>query len=305
MDWTSKKVLVTGGAGFIGSNIARRLVELGATVTVLESFVHGLREQIPYGVRLIEGDTRDPKAYDQVGPVDYVFHFGAPSSIVLFNQDLAGCVDNTISGFLRVLEYATKTGVKHVVYPSSGSIYGTAPSPQSETTVPEPVNSYGKTKYACEWIANAWEGSETKLTGLRIFAGFGPGEEFKGEFASVITLFADAIEQGKAPVIFGDGTQVRDFVHIDDVVASALAVVDQGYTGVLNVGTGEQRSFNDVVASINRVLGTDVKPEYVPKPPKYLEATGADISRMKELLGRDPLTLDEGIARYLKHRQRT
>jgi UDP-glucose 4-epimerase len=299
MKWISQKVLVTGGAGFIGFHLVRRLVDEKTEVVVLDNFSEGKRHNVPEGCIVVEGDVRNRKVLDKVGPVDYVFSFGAPSSIVLFNKQPVDCVDVTVRGFLNVLEWAKGIKVKKVVYPTSGSVYGSAPVPQGEEDQVLPMNLYGVAKLTCEHIARLYSG-KISIAGLRIFAGYGPGEGHKGDFASPVTLFMKSIIDDKRPVVYGNGTQSRDFVYIDDVVEAIIKSVERDVVGIVNVGSGKAYSFNEVISCINHSLGKNVEPSYVDKPVNYLERTLANTTKMKEVLGLTPLDLNGGLLRYLR-----
>jgi len=298
MKWIDERILVTGGAGFIGSHLVKRLVDEKAEVVVLDNFSEGKKHNIPEGCSVVKGDIRNRKALDEVGPVGYVFNFGAPSSIVLFNKRPVDCVDITICGFINILEWAKDVKVKKVVYPTSGSVYGSAPVPQGEEDRVLPMNLYGIAKLTCEHVARLYSG-KISIVGLRIFAGYGPGEEHKGDFASPITLFLKSIIEDKRPLVYGNGTQSRDFVYIDDVVEAVIRSVERDVVGIVNVGSGKAYSFNEVIDCINQSLGRNIKPIYVDKPVNYLEKTLADTRKMREILDLNPLTLKEGLRKYL------
>ena len=199
----------------------------------------------------------------------------------------------------NAFEFAKSVGAEKVVYPSSGSVYGTAPAPQSENGLTKPTNLYGITKLTCEKIA-MWNFDLVPSVGLRIFAGFGPGEEHKGDYASVVTIFLNSIQKNERPVIFGDGTQNRDFVYIADVVDAIISSAERPISNtVVNVGTGRNLKFNDVVQIINQLLGKRIEPLYVPKPEKYFDYTLAETSIMREQLGVIARSPEEGIKEYL------
>jgi UDP-glucose 4-epimerase len=299
MKWSNAKVLVTGGAGFIGSSIAKNLLESNANVVVLDSFSEGPRDNVPAGCEIVEADIRDEDALDKLTDIDYVFHFGAPSSIILFNQKPSECVNVTVCGFINILEWARKAGVKKIIFPSSGSVYGSTPPPQSEDAIVQPMNLYGVAKFACENIARL-HGDVVPTVGLRIFAGYGPGEEHKGNFASPVTLFLRSMVKGENPVVYGDGSQSRDFVYIDDVVDSIIRAAENNFTGIVNVGSGKAHTFNEVIGLVNEVLCKNILPTYISKPTKYLEKTLADTRKMKELLKIHPSDLKEGLQKYLQ-----
>jgi len=298
MKFSNKKFLITGGAGFIGSAIARKLHEENSHVVVLDDFSIGRLENLMPPFDLVKGNVVDKKCLEKVKDVDFVLHFGAPSSVVLFNENPEKCLTETIVGTRNVFEYAKNTGVKKVVFPSSSSVYGNTSLPQSETTFTVPTNLYGIAKLSCEHIARLYSDAVPSV-GLRIFAGYGPGEAHKGNIASVITLFLECITKNSKPIIFGDGTQSRDFVYIDNILEAALKSLENNYTGIINVGSGESHTFNEIVLLINTLLDKNVQPHYVEKPTLYFEHTLADITKMKNVLEISPISLEEGLKRYL------
>jgi UDP-glucose 4-epimerase len=298
MMWNDNKVLVTGGAGFIGSKLAKELLERNANVVVLDSFAEGPRENVPEGCEVVFADVRDSDAFSKLTDIDYVFHFGAPSSIVLFNQKPADCVNVTVCGFVNLLEWARRAGVKKVVFPSSGSVYGSTPPPQSENAIVQPRNLYGVAKYACENIARLYDAVLPTL-GLRIFAGYGPGEVHKGDFASPITLFLRSLVKDERPVVYGNGTQSRDFVYIDDVIEAIIKGAESSEVGIVNVGTGKSYTFNHSIELINEALSKNILPIYVDRPTNYLEQTLADTTNMNRRLNLFPVDLKIGLKKYL------
>ncbi|MGB9830976.1 MAG: NAD-dependent epimerase/dehydratase family protein [Fervidicoccus fontis] len=219
----------------------------------------------------------------------------------MFNENPKACVHTTVCGFINVLEWAKRTGVKKVIYPSSGSVYGNTSLPQREDMQPHPTNLYGISKLFCEFIAEKYS-KDIPSVGLRIFAGYGPGEEHKGRIASVVTLFLNSLLKNERPVIFGDGSQKRDFVYIDNIVEATLRSAEDHVRGIINVGNGRSYSFNEVLSMLNNMLNKRIEPLYVDKPTNYLENTLADITKMKTTLGIEPLSLEEGLRRYLSYR---
>jgi UDP-glucose 4-epimerase len=303
MNWNRKSVIVTGGAGFIGSQLASRLHEMGAHVIIVDNLLTGDRNKAEAVCTVfVEGDVSQASTYDRLQgcDADYVFHFGSPSSVVLFNRKPEECIYQTIFGFRRIMKFAEERGVSKVVYPSSGSVYGDAPVPQAEDMMPEPTNLYGVCKLTCEQMAKL-ASDKVPSIGLRIFAGYGPGEETKGEIASVITLFAKAMMNDDRPSIYGSGEQKRDFIFIEDVLDATLKAADTNYTGVVNVGSGESHSFNEIVDIINKLLGKGVKPLYLNKSKKYLERTLANREKQDQILGLKPKALEAGINTLLNY----
>jgi len=299
LKFSNKKFLVTGGAGFIGSALVKRLYDENSSIVVLDDFSVGTKNNLLPYCDVIEGDVANDTWMSKVNDVDYILHFGAPSSVVLFNKSPSKCLKDTIVGTANVFEYAKRFGVRKIVYPSSSSVYGNTPLPQSETTPTLPTNLYGVAKLTCEHVARLYLDAVPSV-GLRIFAGYGPGEAHKGEIASVITLFIKAITRNSKPTIFGDGTQSRDFIYIDDIVEVVLRAAEGSFTGVVNVGSGESKDFNEVLRLISFAFGKKVEPIYVEKPNQYFEHTLADIDNMRKRFDLSPLSLENGLKKYLK-----
>jgi len=302
MNWSNKNVLITGGAGFIGKRLSAKLLNKNANVVVLDNYSYSSPSKVVEGIESINVDVSDSlnfKSSLSNFDLDFIFHFGAPSSIILFYSNPVKCFNETIMGLLNVFEYAQKNNIRKVVFPSSGSVYGRAPLPQSEDQIPMPVNLYGVAKLCSEHIASCFA-ENTNYIGLRIFAGYGPGEEHKMDYASPVTLFLKSILCNSPPVIYGDGTQNRDFIYIDDIIKAILRSCEVDYTGIINIGTGVSYTFNDVVTMINDLVGKNIKPAYVHRPKKYLERTCADITKMTDILCVKPLSVEEGLNQYLE-----
>lgn len=185
-----------------------------------------------------------------------VYFFDSPSSNVLFDKNLDYCMEQTIFDFLKVIQYC-RDNKKFLVFPSSATIY-------NKNT------SYARCKAILEEIALSYD---IPYLGLRIAAGYGPSESHKGEYASVIYQWCKQMKNWESPVVYGDGTQTRDFIYEDDIADAIVEMTWEHKTGFHDIGTGINTSFNEVVATINKVLGTDTKPTYVPKPPKYVPET--------------------------------
>jgi len=300
MKFKGSRIVVTGAAGFIGSHLVKKLVDLDAEVIAVDDFSIGTRDNLKeFKGELLEIDVCNRDLGSRIrGEIDAIFHFGAPSSVILFNKNPLKRFEDTTIGFLNIMELAKQKHVEKVVYPSSGSVYGKIPPPQSESSGNDPVNLYGVSKLVCEQIAKLYQ-SKVDNTGLRIFAGYGPGEDHKGEIASPVTIFLKAIMKGERPVIYGDGSQSRDFVYIDDIVTAIIKCAETKSLPILNVGSGRTCTFNNVVALINGLLGKDIKPEYVEKPAEYLERTQADTTLLNRILGVKPMDVGEGLRAYI------
>lgn len=297
--WVGKRVLITGIAGFIGSALGNNLIGRGAVVDGVDDLSFGDKSKIPESLNEMSFlDVSDRKFYDKFKGryYDYIFHFGAPCTVRMFQTDPLKSTKATLEGFSNVLLIAEGCGAR-MVYPSSGNVYGDA-TPNAEHITPLPTNLYGLSKYICERMARH---SNAYTAGLRIFAGYGPGEEHKGEYASVVTLFLNMIKEGKRPTIYGDGTQTRDFVYIDDIVDGILAAAThRPMFPIINIGTGTSTTFNELVEILNKYLNKDLKPIYVPKPKSYVQETKAQTGTMKRCLGIKPRPLKRGLMHYLR-----
>ncbi|MFN4133677.1 MAG: NAD-dependent epimerase/dehydratase family protein [Candidatus Hadarchaeales archaeon] len=288
------KILVTGGAGFIGSNIVRRALERGWEVRVLDNLFLGSSENlkdIMSDIEFLRGDVRDEKIVKKaVRGVDFIFHQAAASSSQMFVPDPGLGISVNIIGFANILRHACEEGVKRVIHASTSTIYGSLPTPfREDMHIPRCGNFYSMTKFAAEHLAKTYtaeKGLET--VGLRYFSVYGPGERPKGKYANLITQFVWGMKKGERPVIYGDGTQTRDFIHVNDVVrANLLAAQKKGVAGeVFNVGTGKPISVNNAAELLNEYLGTDIKPIYKPNPiVGYVYKHQADTTKAKRMLG--------------------
>jgi len=296
--WSGKTALVTGGAGFIGMNLVRELCAANSHVTVMDDFSAAPRTNLSgLPVDIVERSVMEESSFAKLPDIDYVFHLASPSSVILYGKEPQKCFSTTTISMINVLRYAKTNGVKKVVYPSSGSVYGRASPPQKETTIPRPTNLYAVAKLACEQMIEGTE-DPPPTTMLRIFAGYGPGEAHKGQIASPVGLFLRSIASDEPPVIYGDGTQSRDFIYIGDVVKIMMRAAESPAVGIVNAGSGESHTFNQVVEMLNRRLGKKVTPRYINKPINYLERTHADTSLMTKTFGVTPLSLEEGVDKY-------
>jgi ADP-L-glycero-D-manno-heptose 6-epimerase len=302
------KILITGGAGFIGSNIALSLQEKypDSRIWILDDFSSGhFKNLINFKGEVITGDIKDPGLWDYLKEkfsFDVIFHEAAITDTTVTDQFL---MMKTNSDSLRyLLDCALRWGSK-VIYASSAGVYGNTEPPMEEDRGLEPENIYGFSKLMMDRIAMYYMENypEMRIVGLRYFNVYGPGEAFKGKSASMIYQLALKMMHGQRPRIFKWGDQRRDFVYIKDVVKANLLALEKDTSGIFNIGTGEARSFNEIIEILNRELGTNLETEYFDCPYDfYQEFTKADISRAKEVLGYTPeFTLEEGIRDYLRH----
>lgn len=286
------RYLVTGGAGFIGSNIVEELVRRKQRVRVLDNFITGKIENIkPFmgRIELIKGDIRDRKTLKRaLKGVDYVLHQAALRSVPKSVDDPFTTNDINVFGTLSLLMAAKEAKAKRVVYASSSSAYGDVKKfPQKETDYASPISPYGVSKLAaenyCVTFAKTF-GLET--VSLRYFNVFGPRQNPESKYSAVIPMFIFRMLKGKSPIVEWDGRQSRDFTYVANVVEANLrACVAPGISGeVFNVACGTTTSVLDIVNGINRILGTKIKPEYAPKRRGDVRKTYASVKKMKHLL---------------------
>ncbi len=294
-----KRILVTGGAGFIGSNLANHLSK-NNDVVVADNCYLGSPENLNQEVEFYE---RSVLENDLPTDVDIVFHLAALSSYAMHEQDPCKGARVNIEGFVNVVEQAREDGCDTVVYASTSSIYGSRTEPSPEAMNVGVNTGYEASKLARErygeYFSNHYNMSMAGMRFFSVYQGFGGAEKHKGEYANVIAQFADDIANGESPVLYGNGTQTRDFTHVSDIVNGLKLAGEHELDGIYNLGTGESYDFNTVVEMINDVLGTEVQPEYVENPiPKsiYVHDTCADSSKIYEATGWKPeIDLEMGI----------
>jgi nucleoside-diphosphate-sugar epimerase len=290
------KVLVTGGAGFIGGHIIDALLAQNAEVRVIDNLSTGKRENIDRvrnRVDFVEADICDPEAIARaMHGVELVFHEAAIPSVSRSVADPVASNNANVGGTVSVLNAARLAGVRKLVYAASSSAYGDTPTlPKVETMTPRPMSPYAISKLAGEQYVSVFGklyGFET--VSLRYFNVFGPRQDPKSEYAAVIPRFVTSILGGGRPIIFGDGEQTRDFCFIENTVSANLLAAKATTRGeVVNVACGARVSLNALIALINEELGTDVKPEYQAGRPGDVRDSLADIGAAQKLLGYEVL----------------
>lgn len=302
--------LVTGGAGFIGSNIVEYLLKYGAKkVRVLDNlstgFVENMREFIGYNnFEFIEGDIRSLEACQQaVADIDYVLHQAALGSVPRSIDDPITTNSVNISGFLNLLLASKESNVKRFVYAASSSTYGDSPIlPKREDVIGKPLSPYAVTKYVNELYADVFSNIYGIQTiGLRYFNVFGPRQRSNGPYAAVIPLFLDAYSKNKAPIIFGDGNQSRDFTFVENVVQAnilSLFVANPlAINQIYNIAGGQNITLNSLATLIsNLFIGEELKPNYQNPRKGDVRDSLADISKANRLLGYSPnYSLEKGL----------
>lgn len=301
--------LVTGGAGFIGSHIAERLLRDGHNVRVLDNFVAGKEEnlkQIGGEVDLVRGDIRDRQVLsDAMKGVYVVFHEAALGSVPRSVADPMTTHDVNITGTLNVLLAARDAGVRRVVYASSSSVYGeTKELPKVEEIKPEPLSPYALSKLAGEHyikIFNHVYGFEA--VSLRYFNIFGPRQDPESQYAAVIPRFVTALQTGKQPVIYGDGMQSRDFTYVENVVEANLLAseVENVAGGVYNIACGGRFTLLELLGKLKQIIGSDIDPIHEPARAGDVRDSQAGIEAAKEALGYSvKVDFDEGLRRTVE-----
>jgi UDP-glucose 4-epimerase len=302
------RALVTGGAGFIGHHLVRRLVVDGCEVRVLDNFATGSRERLEgLDVELVEGDLRSyERAHTAIRGTDVVFHLGALPSVPRSVQDPLTTGAVNVEGTLNVLLAARDESVRRVVFASSSSVYGANPIlPKAETDQPLPISPYGVSKVAAEHYCRAFTtvyGLET--VSLRLFNVFGPGQDPLSQYAAVVPRFIAALASGHRPIVYGDGAQTRDFTYVEDVVeAFVLASGAVRASGeVINVCAGHETSLLALLGLLSDLLDIDADPLFEPARAGEVRASHGDRTKAGALLDWEPRwsirdALDASIAR--------
>jgi UDP-glucose 4-epimerase len=302
-----KRVLVTGGAGFIGSNLANHLAEENEIIAIDDGYL-GTAENLTEAVEFHERSVLED---DLPTDVDVVFHLAALSSYAMHEENPTKGVRVNVEGFVNTVEQARENGCDSVVYATTSSIYGSRTEPSPEDMDVEARTGYEASKLAreryAEYFAHHYDMNMAGMRFFSVYQGYGGAEEHKGEFANIIAQFADDIAHGDSPEIYGDGSQTRDFTHISDIVSGLELAAENELTGVYNLGTGESYDFDTVVEYIKEELGTDVEPVYVENPISedvYVHDTMADVSNFSAATGWEPeISFEEGVRRVCSQYQ--
>jgi nucleoside-diphosphate-sugar epimerase len=300
----SRKVLVTGGGGFIGSNLVHALLERGDSVRVLDNFATGNRRNladIASEIEVVEGDLRSyERVHTAVRGMEIVFHQGALGSVPRSVQDPLTSTAVNVEGTLNVLLAARDEGVARVVAASSSSVYGDGGTfPRVETQSPNPISPYAVAKLAAERFCVSFQrvyGLET--VALRYFNVFGPHQDPNSQYAAVVPLFVRAIEEGRPITVHGTGLQSRDFTYVDNVVAANLLAAEAEGAGgsVLNIAAGGSETVNTLAETIGRLLGLPVERAHEPARPGDVEQSWADIALARRAIGFEPhVGFEEGL----------
>jgi UDP-glucose 4-epimerase len=297
------KILVTGGAGFIGSNFCNIMTRKGHDVTAFDNLSLGVKENLIPEVKFVKGDVRNRAELEAVGTgFDYILHLAASSSAPMFKDDLRGSMENNIIGHVDVLNFARDIKVKKVCFASTSSIYGNNPTPLTEDQAVVPPNFYSVTKHAQEETSIVYSKEyDLEIIGFRFMSVYGLNEGHKKKFANVLSQFIWEMAQDRPAVLYGDGTQERDFTNVKDIVQGIeLAMLSDKRYGfnVFNIGTATAVNLIDLVTKINAALGKNIPAELIPNPLKgvYIKTQLAGIDKISGELGYKPsVSLEDGI----------
>ncbi len=315
----NSRVLITGGAGFIGSNLIESMLNAGNLVLCLDNFATGKRENINDFIdnpnfRLLEGDIRNyTDCTEAVKGIDIVFHQAALGSVPRSIQDPVSSADVNIGGFVKMLFASKEAGVKRFIYAASSSTYGDHPDlPKVEENIGKPLSPYGITKYVNELFADNFASTYgIDVIGLRYFNVFGKRQDPYGAYAAVIPLFVKKLMKHEAPVINGNGLNSRDFTYIDNVVQvnhlASLVTNKAALNQVYNVAHGERTNLNELYDMIKSIIGKYdkevlyIKPVHGPERAGDIPHSQASVAKAQKLLGYKPShTVKEGLMEAIK-----
>jgi UDP-glucose 4-epimerase len=302
------RTLVTGGAGFIGSNLVRALLARGDDVRVLDNFSTGNRDNLAGlegDVDLVEGDLRSyERVHAAVRGVEVVYHQGALPSVPRSVQDPLTTTAVNVEGTLNVLLAARDEAVRRVVNASSSSVYGnTGGLPRAETQLPDPISPYAVAKLAAERFCTSFSRVYSmEVVSLRYFNVFGPRQDPLSQYAAVVPRFIRAVAAGQPVIVYGDGEQSRDFTYVDNVVSANLLAADAAKVRgeIVNVAAGRSVTVNELADTVGRLLSRPVEKAYEPEREADVRASWADLEEARRLLGYEPqIPFEEGLRRTM------
>jgi len=298
-------ILVTGGAGFIGSHLVRKFIAMGYQVSVLDNFSTGKRENLEGVLENLQGfyehDVRDyDSCKEATAGVDTVLHHAALASVPKSVEDPFLTNDINLTGTLNMLQASRENGVSKFVFASSAAIYGNNPvNPKREDMTPEPMSPYAVQKLAGEYYCSQYAALfEMNTISFRYFNVYGPNQDPNSQYAAAVPIFSRAIEKGDPPTVFGDGEQTRDFVFVGDVArANALALEADFLEGeVVNIASGNSVTVNELLRTMNKISRSELKADYTAPRPGDIRHSQADITRATSLLGYEPtISLESGL----------
>ncbi|WP_405267181.1 NAD-dependent epimerase/dehydratase family protein [Methanobrevibacter sp.] len=290
----NKNILITGGLGFIGSNLSNRLIEDNEVIIVdnlSTGNIYNIKEPDHENLTITHQDIRNINFDEITEGIDYIFHLAAMASVPLSVIRPFECNEINVDGTIRLLKSAVKNNVEKVIFSSSSAVYGQNENlPLKETDPLMPTSPYGVSKASCDfYLKSFYDTYGLDYVSLRYFNVFGPKQNKRSEYAAVIPSFINSLLENRQPVIYGDGEQTRDFVFIDDVVDANINACDSNFNGIVNVASGENISINELYDIIKTTIGSDLEPEYQRERLGDIKHSLADVSNMEKInLKTDP-----------------
>lgn len=284
----NKNILITGGAGFIGSHIANELMD-DNNITIIDNLSTGniknLKSPEHENLNFIKEDICNTNFDDITSDIDYIFHLAAMASVPLSVEKPEECNEININATVNLLKSAVDNDVEKIVFSSSSAVYGENRNmPLKETEPLMPTSPYAASKASCElYLKSFYESYGLKYTALRYFNVFGPKQDKNSQYAAVIPNFISALLEGKPAEIYGDGEQTRDFVYVGDIVKANIAASEADYNGIVNVASGEKLTINRLYKIVKDTLGSDLEPKYLPERSGDIKHSLADISNMEKI----------------------
>ena len=303
MNLKSYSFLVTGGAGFIGTNLVRRLLSEGGTVYVLDDLSSGYMSNVPLGVDFIKGDIADPEVWESLPPVNYIYHLGAMVSVVESIENPLRCEQVNVHSILHLLNYARRCKGAKIVFASSAAIYGDSAEIQKESQYPEPKSPYGLSKLSGEYYLNmAWVSEGIPYVALRMFNVFGPYQSIGSPYASVIPVFVSKLLNNEPLKIYGDGCQTRDFIYVQQVVDYYIQSLNTGVVGIYNAGNNSNCSINALAQKIRSIVGnSNQQTQYLEPRSGDIKTSLADIGRLKRDFVIQDLDFDKALRETVEY----
>lgn len=300
-----KRILVTGGAGFIGSNLVKRLLRAGHEVTIYDNFTTGHEQNIKdLGQAKLIRDSISRFDTHDVSGIDVIVHLGMPSTMMLYRNDSVGCMYEAVIGMHKILEACRINGCK-LVFASSSSVYNGLEEPHTEDREILVKDFYTEARVAMERLAKLYSDLYGNHSiGFRFFAVYGPHEEAKKGYANMISQFLWGILKDETLQVFGEGTQTRDFTYVDDVTRILAEAMDKNFetTEIFNIGTAHNYTFNDIIRVIGEETGRTPKVEYVENPIRnYVHSLLADVTKLTKHFKPAEIDLREGVRRLIQY----
>ena len=284
----NKKILITGGAGFIGSHIADELIN-DNEITIIDNLSTGNIKNLKYpehdNLKFVHEDLCKTNLDDITSGIDYIFHLAAMASVPLSVEKPIECNEINVNATVKLLKSAVDNDVKKIVFSSSSAVYGQNTNmPLKETEPFMPTSPYASSKAACEvYLKSFYESYGLNYTALRYFNVFGPKQDKNSQYAAVIPNFISSLLEGKPAEIYGDGEQTRDFVYVGDIVKANINACKSNYNGVVNVASGEKLTINRLYEIIRDTLGSELEPNYLPERLGDIKHSLADVSNMENI----------------------